>query len=555
MYIKKIKIKNFRSIVDEKIECEKFNVFIGKNNHGKSNIFRALDWFFNGGDFAECKTSGQGEYPEVEIVFGDARSGLPTISDDNRHKNTIKDNIVENEIIVIRKVIKNARGRDEARLVFANNKTTGIDGALQDYLPKFRYINARDHADKHDGYKRRNVIGELLSDIVERVTQDDEFAKFKQAFSEFIKKTFKLEQDKISNKIKEYLNEQFDNTIKEFSLTLIPPEFEDLMKNFTIRLDDGVETKIDEKGDGVQRTLIIAMFRFLSEEHGDGNGKKTIFCIDEVENHLHVATQRLMVDSFYKMIEKGGQVFINTHSPVFMQSGEDRAIFKVEKSGNETKIEPQGEGDFHQLLYGILGGLPRDYLFPDNFLIVEGESEEIFFSEIIRRFYSDQKIQIVNAKSNSRVAGEKIEIERIFGKFENGIYKGRAVAILDKLNKNDVKNKIEEKLNIAFDESRLFKLDQYGIEDYYPKNVIDRINGFYDLLKDAKKEKAKLVSQKITKEEFEMLMPICHKALLKCFELVANPKKESHDIKTPENTKSRKKKDDDMNVQQMDFLK
>jgi putative ATP-dependent endonuclease of OLD family len=351
MYIKEVKIKNFRSIVNpvnKTIKCEKFNVFIGQNNHGKSNIFRVLDWFFNGGDFAEHQTKGSSEYPEVEIVFGDAGSGLNAMLD----RKDIIEKYIDNEdnIIIIREVRDN-----RARLFIVDNEgkkhnPAGIDGALRDYLPKFRYINARDHADKHDGYRRRNVIGELLSDIVERVTKDDEFNKFKQAFSEFIKKTFNLEQGKISNKIKEYLNEQFDNTIKEFSLTLVAPEFEDLMKNFTIRLDDGAETRIDEKGDGIQRALIIAMFRLLSEEQGDGNGKKTIFCIDEVENHLHVATQRLMVDSFYKMIEKGGQVFINTHSPVFMQSGEDRAIFKVEKSGNETKIEPQGEGDFHQLL-------------------------------------------------------------------------------------------------------------------------------------------------------------------------------------------------------------
>ena len=45
--IKKIYIKNFRSIVEETIECESMNIFVGKNDAGKSNVLKALDLFFN----------------------------------------------------------------------------------------------------------------------------------------------------------------------------------------------------------------------------------------------------------------------------------------------------------------------------------------------------------------------------------------------------------------------------------------------------------------------------------------------------------------------------
>ena len=45
--IKKIHIKNFRSIVDETIDCSELNLFVGKNDVGKSNILKALDLFFH----------------------------------------------------------------------------------------------------------------------------------------------------------------------------------------------------------------------------------------------------------------------------------------------------------------------------------------------------------------------------------------------------------------------------------------------------------------------------------------------------------------------------
>jgi putative ATP-dependent endonuclease of the OLD family len=49
MYISKISVKNFRSIdFVENLELNKFNVFVGQNNHGKTNFFEAIEWFYSG---------------------------------------------------------------------------------------------------------------------------------------------------------------------------------------------------------------------------------------------------------------------------------------------------------------------------------------------------------------------------------------------------------------------------------------------------------------------------------------------------------------------------
>ena len=47
MIIKSIRIKNFRSIVDETIDLSDMNFFVGKNDSGKSNVLKALNLFFN----------------------------------------------------------------------------------------------------------------------------------------------------------------------------------------------------------------------------------------------------------------------------------------------------------------------------------------------------------------------------------------------------------------------------------------------------------------------------------------------------------------------------
>lgn len=46
--IKRIHIKNFRSIVNCTINVRQMNIFVGLNDAGKSNVLKALNLFFNG---------------------------------------------------------------------------------------------------------------------------------------------------------------------------------------------------------------------------------------------------------------------------------------------------------------------------------------------------------------------------------------------------------------------------------------------------------------------------------------------------------------------------
>ena len=44
--IREIRIKNFRSIVEATIPLDNFNIFVGLNDCGKSNVLKALNLFF-----------------------------------------------------------------------------------------------------------------------------------------------------------------------------------------------------------------------------------------------------------------------------------------------------------------------------------------------------------------------------------------------------------------------------------------------------------------------------------------------------------------------------
>src|SRR5688500_17518380 len=79
MKIKQIKIENFRSYENETIiELDNLNVFVGKNDIGKSTILEALDIFFNENKGVvkidkddinkQCKINGNTEI-KISVVF------------------------------------------------------------------------------------------------------------------------------------------------------------------------------------------------------------------------------------------------------------------------------------------------------------------------------------------------------------------------------------------------------------------------------------------------------------------------------------------------------
>jgi len=46
MKISKIIVENYRSIKRVEVKPTRFSVFVGQNNHGKTNFFEAIEWYF-----------------------------------------------------------------------------------------------------------------------------------------------------------------------------------------------------------------------------------------------------------------------------------------------------------------------------------------------------------------------------------------------------------------------------------------------------------------------------------------------------------------------------
>lgn len=538
MKIKRISIENFRSIKQANILVSDFNIFVGQNNCGKTNLFEALEFFFNGykGDIRELifKRSSNLEM-SVEIEFSDIQDGLSKMQNE-KNRVTLSGKLGNADIACLRRSSKDVKKR---KLYIDGNEVapgTGFDAALNDFLPKFEYITTKQYYDSVAKYSKTTPIGAMLSNVLATILQtNQQYREFQEKFSALFESDdseIKTEFDRIGNNVKVYLEKQFPDTSKvRFEVT--QPAFEDLLKNFNTDIDDGIETSAEEKGDGMQRALMLSIIQAYSDfrKQNEDAGKSFLFLIDEAELHLHPKAQRQLKEVLYDLSKDTDQVFINTHSSVFVADNyEGQSIFKVEKSSGETCISNVNESEKPYIIYDLLGGSPADLLLPNNFLIVEGQSEFELFTRIIKRFYIDKpSIQIIQAHGDVDQAEKSINaIEKLFTPLNNNIYGNKLVILMDcpseqtKGGVDDFRRRYKQ----LDQNSQIFILDKRDIEQCYP-NHEDEVYGNWqktqeqvDAMNGKKKKKLAIkVGDTITKDEFENSMTTCHRALERCWEL------------------------------------
>lgn len=488
MKIKKISIENFRSIKQANILVSDFNIFVGQNNCGKTNLFEALEFFFNGykGDIRELifKRSSDLEM-SVEIEFSDIQDGLSKMQNE-KNRATLSGKLGNADIACLRRSSKDAKKR---KLYIDGNEVapgTGFDAALNDFLPKFEYITTKQYYDSVAKYSKTTPIGAMLSNVLAAILQtNQQYREFQEKFSALFESDdseIKTEFDRIGNNVKVYLEKQFPDTSKvRFEVT--QPAFEDLLKNFNTDIDDGIETSAEEKGDGMQRALMLSIIQAYSDfrKQNEDAGKSFLFLIDEAELHLHPKAQRQLKEVLYDLSKDTDQVFINTHSSVFVADNyEGQSIFKVEKSSGETCISNVNESEKPYIIYDLLGGSPADLLLPNNFLIVEGQSEFELFTRIIKRFYSDKpSIQIIQAHGDVDQAEKSINaIEKLFTPLNNNIYGNKLVILMD-CPSDQTKGGVDDfrrRYKHLDKNTQIFILDKRDIEQCYP-NHEDEVYG------------------------------------------------------------------------------
>ncbi len=300
MIIKSIQIKNFRSIINQKLTANNLTLFVGNNDAGKSNIIKALNLFFN--DQTDFNTFF--EFDRDYSLFAPSR------------KKMAKEIIISLEIIppITYKASKNILWTKTWRKegVYKNNRIfidkKQIDesrsriGFWLDHIV-FRYIPAT---------KSNTYFQELLGDLHDTLTESVEKSLI-SASTDFTNKLQENTQE-ITSELTKRIN--IDSNLQ------MPTNLRQLFQTLDFETKIGVEKiSLNNRGDGIKSRHIPIILKFISEQDNKSRTQgapriSTIWGYEEPENNLELTKSFELAKDFYEYSSKI-QLFVTTHSPSF----------------------------------------------------------------------------------------------------------------------------------------------------------------------------------------------------------------------------------------------
>jgi predicted ATP-dependent endonuclease of OLD family len=426
MRIKKLKLENFRAYKEEvEIEFNALNVFVGKNDIGKSTILEALDIFFNENKGVikidkddinkKCLAEGNTNI-KISVIFDELPSSL-TI--DATNPTTLEEEYLLLEDGTLEIVKKYPNGGKEKVFIGAYHPTnSGCKDLLLQKIIDLKKILVRDNiecSDKTKSAEIRKSIWEHNNNDLRLDNIEIEIAKLdakntweqlknymplyslfqsdrknsdgdgevqnpmKFAVQEILKdESLKDSLDKVAKEVEKKLNEVSKRTLEKLNemnpeiangLTPVIPKAESLkwMDVFkSVSITDDEDIPINKRGSGVKRLILLNFFRAEAERRQkEKNVPNIIYAIEEPETSQHPEHQKYLIDAFIELSKSiNTQIVLTTHSPAIVKMLDFEYLKLINKTSS-TEIKNIEKGN-----------LPYPSLNEINYLAFSESNEE-----------------------------------------------------------------------------------------------------------------------------------------------------------------------------------
>ncbi|MBZ9958804.1 ATP-dependent nuclease [Mesorhizobium sp. BR1-1-14] len=329
--LQRIRIRNFRSVADITIDLTKFNIFVGRNDTGKSNVLRALNLFFNSQtdfrqdfdfsrDFPVNARVGQGKAPETRI---DLTLQIPEGYSFPERARAIE---------WTRRWRRNERIDEDPQFLLTGNQRAEISGRskIHTYLDSidYHYIPA---------LKGKEFFTELMSDIYDVLSEVSE---------EDLRIASKPLQDQVETILNEVASE-LEGVLKARSDPKLPTNLRSVFRLIQFEAK-GID--LDRRGDGIRVRHVPSLVKFLCDLKSQRSGRYKslhIWGLEEPENSVDFISAFELRDQLLSITEnKQFQILMATHSPIFFSLEEMPEVstkFFTQNNGQTVFSEPTND--------------------------------------------------------------------------------------------------------------------------------------------------------------------------------------------------------------------
>ena len=388
MRIESIRLKNFKAFRDVTItDIPELSVFVGANGVGKTTLFNVFSFLKDsltdnvsvaltkqggGRGFQEVRSRGSDGSIEIELKFRENdQSPLVTYFLAINEKDGRP--VVEKETLQYR---RGSKGQPWKFLDFSMGKGLAV-------------INEPDKVTDPSQLKREDH--ELKSPDILALKGLAQFEKFpaSKAIGSLLENwhvsDFHIQQARPERETgyAEHLSTEGENLalVTEYLYRQHPEVFESIIQKLKQRVPgiSEVDSKITEEG------RVLLRFRdgsfqdpFLARHVSDGTIKMfaylvllldpkphPLLCVEEPENQLYPKLLAELAEEFREYARKGGQVFVSTHSPDFLNACELKEVFWLKKINGYTEVKRASEDE--QIKAYIAEGDKLGYLWRQGF--------------------------------------------------------------------------------------------------------------------------------------------------------------------------------------------
>ncbi len=387
MKLSKLYIKGFRNFKEATINFNNQSLIIGANDVGKTNLLYALrillDRGFSDLDL-ELKESDFYAYEETNEVI------ITAFFDDIKEDcilSKMKGDISGDGKLVIKYLA--TKGEDYK---FFCGKSDADEDLHEYAIPYYRKVlNIKYINSKRDfwGYinKTKNILLQQAKEERSAETIDTDEALYKQISDKLKEVDSQIPELSYVKNATEQINEELNklaihNQEQKVVFDTASTDTDSVINKISITSKHG-DKKLLIGGEGRLNQIYLSLWA-SQNRISEYSNEVSILCVEEPEAYLHPHQQRELARYLSGVLN--GQVILTSHSPYIVCENSPNSIIRLYKKDQETLAASDGcseiiESGFTDFGYRM-SVIPAEAFFADYAILVEGQSELIFYKTL-----------------------------------------------------------------------------------------------------------------------------------------------------------------------------